>query len=127
MKRKTSFNSVLGELDSIKKQLKEAYIFDDEMEGVPQGDEIQQDPSMGQEQPIQAPQQPQEGAGESEEEKAMHAQQIAQHEPIIMKMREIALQGLQKYSEEPTNSLYEFFKSVFLDSDKVLTGAGGKK
>ena len=63
----------------------------------------------------------------SEEEVAMHAQEVIQHEPIIGKIRETAIEGLKKYSEHPTSSLYEFFKKVFLESDKVLTDTGAKK
>jgi hypothetical protein len=31
---------------------------------------------------------------------------------------------LRKYAEDPTSSIYEFFKKVFLESDKVLTDDG---
>lgn len=117
------FSSLMEDINKLKSHLTEAYIFDDQ-DGI--GDPTMQQP--GQEQiPMQQPQGQPPMEGESEEEKAMHAQEIAKHEPIIMKMREIALQGLQKYSDQPTNDLYEFFKSVFLDSDKVLTGTGSKK
>ena len=58
---------------------------------------------------------------------AMHAQEVIQHEPIIGKIRETAIEGLKKYADHPTSSLYEFFKKVFLESDKVLTDTGNKK
>jgi hypothetical protein len=54
----------------------------------------------------------------------MHAQEVIKHEPIVAKIRETAIEGLKKYSDNPTSSLYEYFKSVFLDSDKLLTGKG---
>lgn len=60
--------------------------------------------------------------GESEEEKAMHASEVIQHEPIIGKIRETAIEGLKKYADHPTSEIYAYFKSVFLDSDKLLTG-----
>lgn len=63
-----------------------------------------------------------EHAGESDEEKAIQAQQVIRHEPIIGKIREVAIEGLKKYSDDPTNPAYEFFKKVFLDADKVITG-----
>ena len=63
-----------------------------------------------------------EHTGESEEEKAIQAQQVIRHEPIIGKIREVAIEGLKKYSDDPTNPAYEFFKKVFLDADKVITG-----
>ena len=57
----------------------------------------------------------------------MHAQEVIQHEPIIGKIRETAIEGLKKYADHPTSSLYEFFKKVFLESDKVLTDTNNKK
>lgn len=59
--------------------------------------------------------------GESEEEKAMHASEVIKHEPIIGKIRETAIEGLRKYADNPTSEIYSYFKSVFLDSDKLLT------
>lgn len=124
MKKRKNFNSVLEELKVLKTQLSEDYIFngdegmmDDGMEGEGMGP----DPSMVQ----QAPQQM--GQGDSEEEVALHAQEVIKHEPIIGKIRETAIEGLKKYADHPTSSLYEFFKKVFLESDKVLTDTGSKK
>lgn len=122
------FKNVIEELKSLKKQLTEDYIFNGEegmMDdgGVPQEGMPQQgvDPTMVQ------PQQQMMGQGDSEEEIAMHAQEVIQHEPIIGKIRETAIEGLKKYADHPTSSLYEFFKKVFLESDKVLTDTGNKK
>jgi hypothetical protein len=87
------------------------------------GSEEGPDPRMVQQQPQQ---QQMMGQGDSEEEVAMHAQEVIQHEPIIGKIRETAIEGLKKYADHPTSSLYEFFKKVFLESDKVLTDTGSK-
>ena len=122
------FKTILEELNYLKTQLSEDYIFGDD-EGA------MEDPNaMGQMPPQEGPdptmvQQPQQmmGQGDSEEEIAMHAQEVIQHEPIIGKIRETAIEGLKKYAEHPTSSLYEFFKKVFLESDKVLTDTGNKK
>ena len=123
-----NFKTILNELKSLKAQLTEDYIFngedgvmDDEM-GQEMGMEQQPDPQMVQQQPQQMM-----GQGDSEEEIAMHAQEVIQHEPIIGKIRETAIEGLKKYADHPTSSLYEFFKKVFLESDKVLTDTGNKK
>ena len=127
-----NFKNILKELKSLKAQLTEDYIFNDE-DGMmddgmgaemPQemGAEQQLDPSM-----VQSQQQQMMGQGDSEEEIAMHAQEVIQHEPIIGKIRETAIEGLKKYADHPTSSLYEFFKKVFLESDKVLTDTGNKK
>ena len=127
-----NFKNVLEELKSLKAQLTEDYIFNDE-DGMmddgmgaemPQemGAEQQPDPSI-----VQPQQQQMMGQSDSEEEIAMHAQEVIQHEPIIGKIRETAIEGLKKYADHPTSSLYEFFKKVFLESDKVLTDTGNKK
>ena len=127
---KKDFKKLLEELKTVRGQLSEAYIFndkdayaDEEGEMYQGGDEqIEQDEPMQQEAP-----QEQVGDGESAEEVAMHAQDVIQHEPIIGKIRETAIEGLKKYADNPTSSLYEFFKKVFLESDKVLTDTGSKK
>ena len=116
---KKDIKSLVEELNQLKTQLSEAYIFNGE-EGVP-GEQpspqmmMQQNPQMMM------------GQGDSEEEIAMHAQEVIQHEPIIGKIRETAIEGLKKYADHPTSSLYEFFKKVFLESDKVLTDTGNKR
>lgn len=121
---------LLEELETLKKQLSEDYMFNGDegsmeepspMEGNPQQGMMGPDPQM-----VQQPQ-AQMGQGDSEEEIAMHAQEVIQHEPIIGKIRETAIEGLKKYADHPTSSLYEFFKKVFLESDKVLTDTGNKK
>lgn len=123
-----NFKNVLNELKSLKAQLTEDYIFNgedgvmDDGMGQEMGMEQQPDPQMVQQQPQQMM-----GQGDSEEEIAMHAQEVIQHEPIIGKIRETAIEGLKKYADHPTSSLYEFFKKVFLESDKVLTDTGNKK
>ena len=133
MSKDKKFNSIIEELNHLKKQLSEDYFFGDEeggmqdpngMEQQMQGQEEGPDPSLVQPQQ-QAPAMM--GQGDSEEEIAMHAQEVIQHEPIIGKIRETAIEGLKKYADHPTSSLYEFFKKVFLESDKVLTDTGNKK
>lgn len=114
---------ILEELSNIKKQLSEDYMFNGE-EGVMQDPNAEM--GMEGEQPMMQQQQMM-GQGNSEEEIAMHAQEVIQHEPIIGKIRETAIEGLKKYADHPTSEIYNFFKKVFLDSDKVLTGEGKGK
>jgi len=119
---------LIEELNQLKGQLSERFIFGDEGE---QEQQMGGNPGMQQEQPdpalVQPQQQQQMMQGGSEEEIAMHAQEIIQHEPIIGKIRETAIEGLKKYADHPTSSIYEFFKKVFLESDKVLTDTGNKR
>lgn len=127
---KKDFKKLLEELKTVRGQLSEAYIFNDKDAYTDEEGEMYQggDEQIAQEEPMQqeAPQE-QVGDGESAEEVAMHAQDVIQHEPIIGKIRETAIEGLKKYADNPTSSLYEFFKKVFLESDKVLTDTGSKK
>lgn len=104
------FQKLMEEFQTIKEQLSEDYLF-----------------NGGEEMPMQDEGQPMPQEGESEEEKAMHAQDVIRHEPIIAKIRETAIEGLKKYADNPTSSIYAFFKKVFLESDKVLTGDGSSK
>ena len=127
-----NFKNVLEELKSLKAQLTEDYIFNGEDGMMDDGMGAEMSPEMGAEQQpdpsmVQSQQQQMMGQGDSEEEIAMHAQEVIQHEPIIGKIRETAIEGLKKYADHPTSSLYEFFKKVFLESDKVLTDTGNKK
>ena len=126
-----NFKNVLEELKSLKAQLTEDYIFNGEDGMMDDGMGAEMSPEMGAEQPDPSMVQPQPqqmmGQGDSEEEIAMHAQEVIQHEPIIGKIRETAIEGLKKYADHPTSEIYNFFKKVFLDSDKVLTGEGKGK
>ena len=129
---KKDFKNILNELKSLKTQLTEDYIFNGEDGMMDDGMGAEMSPEMGAEQQpdpsmVQPQQQQMMGQGDSEEEIAMHAQEVIQHEPIIGKIRETAIEGLKKYADHPTSSLYEFFKKVFLESDKVLTDTGNKK
>lgn len=120
-------NNLINDLNRTSKYLTEDYIFN---EG---GDEMpQEDPTMGDGMGSDFPQgsmqdshpQMQQGGDDNAEQKAMHAHEVIQHEPIIQKIRQTAIDGLKKYAEDPTSSIYEFFKKVFLESDKVLTDDG---
>ena len=84
MKRKNNFvNGLLEDLNKTSRYLSEAYIFDGE--GGPEGD-----PTIPQQQPQVAQQ------GDSQEEVAMHAQEVIKHEPIIGKIRETAIEGIKE-------------------------------
>ena len=121
----SNFKNILDELNVLKTQLNEDFLFNDanpQMDGDAEADMYGED-----EEGMQYQEEPQQASeGDSQEEVAMHAQEVIQHEPIIGKIRETAIEGLKKYSDNPTSSLYEFFKKVFLESDKVLTD-GTKK
>lgn len=109
-RRNTTFNQLIREFQELDRQLSDSNMFGDE--AMPMGDE---EMAYADEPRHDVPE------GESEEEKAMHASEVIKHEPIIGKIRETAIEGLRKYADNPTSEIYSYFKSVFLDSDKLLT------
>ena len=52
---------------------------------------------------------------------------------VVNNIRKLSLKGIQKYSEEVSNPLYEFYKKIWAECDKLITDAvkkqeiGGKK
>ena len=127
--RNNNSNFVTGLLKDLRKTsrcLKEAYIFDDEEPN--ESDMEYSTPNAFQHSSMRDDRQKQGGEQmRSAEEEDMHAQEVIQHEPIIGKIREIAIEGLRKYADHPTSSIYEFMKKVFLEADKVLSDNDGKK
>lgn len=110
-KRNTSFKELLREFQELDRQLSEPNMYG--QEDMPMGGEetyYEDEPRND------VPE------GDSAEEQAMHASEVIKHEPIIGKIRETAIEGLKKYADNPTSEIYAYFKSVFLDSDKLLTG-----
>ena len=109
-RRDTTFKQLIREFQELDRQLSDSNMFGDE--AMPMGDE---EMAYADEPRHDVPE------GESEEEKAMHSSEVIKHEPIIGKIRETAIEGLRKYADNPTSEIYSYFKSVFLDSDKLLT------
>ena len=127
VRKKSNFiNAVMRDLNRTSRYLTEDYIFNDDNHGYPQEDAYadRQEPNMhADNMPNDYQHDPSQG-DENAEQKAMHVHEVIQHEPIIQKIRQTAIDGLKKYAEDPTSSIYEFFKKVFLESDKVLTDDG---
>lgn len=120
MKRKNNYiHKVLDDLNNTMRYLNEDYIFNEGDE-----DQMMDGMEMGQDFQHQGNHMQQQDGDDNAEQKAMHVHEIIQHEPIIQKIRQTAIDGLRKYAEDPTSSIYEFFKKVFLESDKVLTDDG---
>lgn len=120
---KNNFKELIREFKTLRSQLSEDFVFNGSDESDVYGDPQEQQAEPQQE-PINGGDEYQDG--DSEEEKAMEVQNTIQHEPIIGKIRETAIEGLKKYSDNPTSKIYEFFKKVFLESDKVLTDGVNK-
>lgn len=120
MEKKTFLAEMMEDLEKSSKVLKEAYIFNDEEGDMSSemGGDMHDEPHH---------EEHYEDDGDSAEEQAMHAQEVIEHEPIVGKIREIAIDGLKKYADHPTSSLYLFMKKIFMEADKVLTDNGSKK
>ena len=123
---KSTYRETLKEMKTLAgymKKMNEDYFMDDEMGGPVDGPETPEQMHVPQGETMQ-PQQEVDPKAQEDVQKIDHANQVLQQEPIIGKIREIAIDGLKKYSDQPTSENYEFFKSVFLSSDKLLTNKG---
>lgn len=106
---KYTVNEIIKDIDNIMSTLNEAYIFNDDdrmdghieepMEDEPIGHEQMQDPMAMQNQD--------------------QGINLAKKDKRIIQMRELALQGLQDYAQEVDNPFYEFYKKVWLETDKM--------
>ena len=121
-KRDMTFRQLIREFQELDRQLSDTNMYGDE--GVPMGDKMGQ--FEGHEDEGYVDHHDQQDVGDSAEEQAMHASEVIKHEPIIGKIRETAIEGLKKYADNPTSSIYEFMKKVFLEADKVLTNTDKK-
>ena len=115
-----TFHQILEDFEVVKKQLTEDYMFNGQEPATDGGEQYPQEGA-----PMQQGQEG--GEPDTEEAKAAQAQQTLQHEPIIAKMREAALEGLRKYADYPTSKVYTFLKRVFTEADKVIMDEGGSK
>jgi len=113
---------IMNDLEDTSRILKEAYVFDGEETPMNDEGDVQHGMMHGDDD-VSPEMMHGVGGGEEEsaEEEAMHAQEVIQHEPIIGKIREIAIEGLKKYADHPTSPAYGFFKKTFLEADKVIT------
>lgn len=62
---------------------------------------------------------PQEPHGQEPQEGEDEGVNLAAKDKRIIQMRELALQGLQDYADDVTNPFYEFYKKVWLETDKM--------
>ena len=109
-KNKTSFiENTLKDLHAASKRLKEAYVFDDEQEYPDEemmaAGEQQADPRMMQKQV----------------DPEATDQDLSQQDDRIARIREVALDGLQEYSEDVDSEMYQFYKKVWLMCDKAVS------
>lgn len=115
MKKITS--NLANELNHYKKLLKESYVFDNN------------DPSEYEEQPYF-----EDDENDYDERPMRNQEETEENVPLEMddnevvnKIRSLALKGIQKYSEEVTSPLYEFFKKIWAECDKLITDAAKKQ
>lgn len=127
---KSTYKETLKEMKTLAgymKKMNEDYFMDDEMGGPVDGPEAPEQMHAPQGEAMQPqPQQEVDPKAQEDAEKINHANQVLQEEPIIGKIREVAIDGLKKYADQPTNPVYLFLKKTFLEVDKLLTGEGNK-
>jgi len=103
---KTNVRNILRDIDGMLNMLSESYVFDrDEQHGF-----------QREESPY---------PGEEDEEGFEQEQPQAGNDDRIIQMRELALQGLQDYANDVDNPLYDFYKKVWLETDKLCEHKDG--
>ena len=99
-----NFNKTMRELNSLSKILKEAYVFDEA------DNEMPREGMQGEED------------GEMYDNEEMESEMQDGHtNDIIDKIRMLALDGIQKYSEDVDNEWYITFKKIWMMCDKCLS------
>lgn len=88
------------DLNEFSKIINEAYIYDEEGEYAPE----------------------EHGGGYDEfEGDEMGGNDLSQHDDNIAKIREISLNGLQKYANDVDSEMYQFYKKIWLMCDKAVS------
>lgn len=103
MNKISEIRKTINEMSRISKLLKEAYVYDEEDREMPRGYEDE----MGGEAPM-------------EDEEDMEAYNH-ETDDIIDKIRMLALDGIQKYSEDVDNEMYVTYKKIWMMCDKCLS------
>lgn len=98
-------NSIKEDYQRLVKMLNESYVFDSEAvddvptdENVPSETEPTDNPEMMQE--------------PTQEDASMDR---------VAQIRKVAIDGIQEYADDINNPLYEFYKRIFNECDKVMT------
>jgi len=100
--KKNNINNTIKEIESLSKLLKEAYIFDGNEEETP----------MEEPKECEVPQE------EVPDEEVM---QDGGTDEIVDQIRQLALDGIQKYADDVDNEMYILFKKVWMMCDKCLS------
>ena len=95
--KKNNINNTIKEIESISKLLKEAYIFDGDEGEMPMEETMESD----------APEEELMEGGNTDE--------------IVDQIRQLALDGIQKYADDVDNEMYQLFKKVWMMCDKCLS------
>lgn len=101
MKESLDIKSLIEEIDKFSNMIKESYVFDGE------------EPMIQGEEPM-----PQEG-GEVPMEGEVNAVDVADEN--INQIRELALSGIQEYSNDVESEEYNIFKRIWMECDKYYS------
>lgn len=115
--RKNNVNEIINEINRTIRLMTEGYMGDEEVDMEPAINPEMEAPNPQGEMP-QQPQQPQEGEEETTN--------LAAKDERIVQMRELALQGLQDFADDVENPFYDFYKKVWLETDKMCSHKEGE-
>ena len=90
-KNKFNLNRTLNEIKSLNKAIKEAYVFEDDVDMYDEESYIEDEPVMG------------------------------KNDDRINQIRTIALDGIQEYAQDVDSKEYDFFKKIWMMCDKACS------
>jgi hypothetical protein len=118
--KRSSVRDIINDINRTIRFMNEAYMMDDEDAISPEAVEPEMEDVPQEEMPMrQQQQQPQQQGGEN-------TTNLAAKDERIIQMRELALQGLQDFADDVENPFYDFYKKVWLETDKMCSHKEGE-
>ena len=118
-KRRSSVRDIINDINRTIRFMNEAYMMDDEDAISPEAVEPEMEDMPQDEMPMQQQQQQPQQQGDE------NTTNLAAKDERIIQMRELALQGLQDFADDVDNPFYDFYKKVWLETDKMCSHKEG--
>ena len=117
--RRSNVRDIINDINRTIRFMNEAYMMDDEDAISPEAVEPEMEDMPQDEMPMQQQQQQPQQQGEE------NTTNLAAKDERIIQMRELALQGLQDFADDVENPFYDFYKKVWLETDKMCSHKEG--
>ena len=118
--KRSSVRDIINDINRTIRFMNEAYMMDDEDAISPEAVEPEMEDVPQEEMPMRQQQQQPQQQGEE------NTTNLAAKDERIIQMRELALQGLQDFADDVENPFYDFYKKVWLETDKMCSHKEGE-